>query len=265
MKKLFFTLISSCLLGIAFAQVAQPGVSAIQGRDTLCSGAGTQLTNSHSGGKWSTDNSAVATVSDSGFVHGVSSGVANITYTVDSFSPVTKNIIVKGSPTVTGDNSVFKGASITLTGTPAGGTWSSSTVAVATVVTGTGVVTGLAEGSTAIAYSATNGCPGYYTVTVMRDPKIVMQPKNSETDKSNNASFFLSAKGTSAINYQWQFRADSNFSFTNVPATGTFVGAKNSILNIMNPDKGMLHYQYRCVASETGGNADTSRIVSLGK
>jgi hypothetical protein len=61
---------------------------------------------------------------------------------------------VNPSPAITGyPGPICTGNTYTLTGTPAGGTWTSSNTAVATVDTNTGLVTGtLVAGSGAVAF-----------------------------------------------------------------------------------------------------------------
>jgi hypothetical protein len=76
-------------------------------------------------------------------------------------------VVVNPTPTVSGSlYTVAPAASITLTGSIAGGTWSSSLPSIATVGTGTGVVTGVALGSTMISYTLPTGCFGVHTVAV---------------------------------------------------------------------------------------------------
>jgi hypothetical protein len=55
---------------------------------------------------------------------------------------------------------------ITLTDGTAGGNWSSSNTGLATIASGTGVVTGVAAGTPTITYTAANGCFKTYAVTV---------------------------------------------------------------------------------------------------
>ncbi|MCK7558362.1 Ig-like domain-containing protein [Chitinophaga sedimenti] len=61
----------------------------------------------------------------------------------------------------------MRGATINLTNTLAGGVWSSSNTAIATV-SGTGVVTGIAAGAATITYTVTNGsgCSAAQQVTI---------------------------------------------------------------------------------------------------
>jgi hypothetical protein len=68
---------------------------------------------------------------------------------------------------ITGVSSVKVGSTISLTNTTAGGIWSSSNAAVASI-SGAGVVTGIAIGSTIITYSYTNnnGCSNSSSLTI---------------------------------------------------------------------------------------------------
>src|SRR5699024_9473706 len=58
-----------------------PSSLGITGASSVCEGGSTNLSGSPSGGSWSTSNSSIATVNNSGQVIGVSSGTVTITYT----------------------------------------------------------------------------------------------------------------------------------------------------------------------------------------
>lgn len=77
-----------------------PGVEGITGNLTLFQGSTTSLSNTTPGGIWSSSNTAVATVSNTGVVSGLTPGTANITYTVTSpqgcDSAKTVTVIVDG-------------------------------------------------------------------------------------------------------------------------------------------------------------------------
>lgn len=76
--------------------------------------------------------------------------------TVDN-ATITLNVLP--SVSITGANILCNGASTTLSSTTASGIWSSSNVAVATVNSSTGVVTGVSNGTTTITYTVTgSGC-----------------------------------------------------------------------------------------------------------
>ncbi len=77
--------------------VTSSTVPAIGGLSSVCSGSTITLTNSLSGGTWSSSNTSVATVSSSGVVTGISAGTAVITYAGPSsgcYTAATKTITV---------------------------------------------------------------------------------------------------------------------------------------------------------------------------
>ncbi len=135
-----------------------PSPGAITGTTAICVGATTTLSNSLSGGTWSTSASGVASVNPStGLVRGMSAGSCTISYTTSGCSPATSSFTVNGTPgAISGFTSLCVGGSSTLTNPTAGGSWSSANTAIATVVPATGVVTAVATGTTTITYS--NGC-----------------------------------------------------------------------------------------------------------
>lgn len=82
-------------------------------------------------------------------------GAGNIFFNINS-----NNFRVNPGPTtgpITGTLTVCVGSTTTLSDTTAGGTWTSSTPAVATIGSLTGVVTGITAGTTTITYNAATG------------------------------------------------------------------------------------------------------------
>ncbi len=151
---------------------AVPVPDSITGASSVCTGSSITLTCITPGGAWSSSSSAIATVSATGVVAGISNGVATISYTVTGpcgTGTRTKVITVTSttSPgTITGTTTVGTGFTTSLYNSVSGGTWSSSTPSVATISAG-GVVSGIAVGTTVITY-AVSGCSGlaYATTTV---------------------------------------------------------------------------------------------------
>ncbi len=78
----------------------------------------------------------------------------------------TKTITVNPSSPITGTLSMCIGNTTNLTDATAGGTWSSSTAAVATVGLNTGIVNGVSAGTATITYTTAAGCKTYAVVTV---------------------------------------------------------------------------------------------------
>ena len=154
-----------------------PDAGTINGTTTVCAGLSTTLTSSGSvGGSWSSSNPGVASVNaTTGVVIGVAAGSATISYSVSNIcgsatasATVTVNPVANAG-TISGASSVCIGSTINLGSSVAGGTWSSSTHAVATIGPNTGIVTGAGVGNTTITYTVTTACgtaTATYTVTV---------------------------------------------------------------------------------------------------
>jgi hypothetical protein len=136
----------------------------ISGPTTLCPTSTITLTDPITGGAWSSSSTGVATVSSGGVVTGVAAGTTTISYGVSgscgmgySTHIVTVSIgTIAG--TITGPSSVCPTTTISLSDAVTGGVWSSSNPSAATV-SSTGVVTGIAAGTTTISYAVT-GCSG---------------------------------------------------------------------------------------------------------
>lgn len=140
--------------------------AAIGGTLTTCIGTSTTLTNTTTGGTWSSANVAVATIGTaSGIATGVSAGTATISYTASTgcvrTAVITVNTIASAG-TITGSASVCVGFTIPLSSSVSGGTWSSSNANA--TVSSTGVVTGVTAGASTITYTVTSSC-GVATAT----------------------------------------------------------------------------------------------------
>lgn len=156
-----------CTTTVTTTVTIYPTPSAITGTTTLCVATTTLLTDVTTGGKWSSGNTAIATVgSTTGVVNGISAGTVTISYTIGI---CTATIVVRVNPApaaIMGFPALCTGAAITLSDTTTGGTWSSSNTAVATVGTSTGIVTGISGGTATISYSLSTGCIAIATVTI---------------------------------------------------------------------------------------------------
>lgn len=142
---------------------------------TVCQGASITLTNTTAGGTWSTSNAAIATVPTTpGTVTGVAPGVVNVSYTVTSTGCyATKAVTVYATPgSITGPGQLCGTSSITLSATPAGGTWSRSAAPVAINAT-TGEVTGVSAGTSTISYTLPGACRTTTVVTVVAYPAAI--------------------------------------------------------------------------------------------
>ncbi len=153
--------------GSATITEAASAPGAITGTLTVCAGGTTTLANATAGGTWTSGSSSIATVGAStGVVTGIAAGTAAITYSTGAGTPATATVTVTPAPSaITGTTTVCIGATTTLSSTPAGGTWTSGTLSVATFVS-PGLLTGVAAGTTAITY-ALGSCSVTATATVI--------------------------------------------------------------------------------------------------
>ncbi len=141
-----------------------PKVPAISGTTSMCAGSTIKLTNpSVFKGTWSTPNSTLATINDTGIVTGIAAGTAIVSYTIKDdnscVNSVISNLTINPLPVVTpvsGNTSVCVGYSSSLyEGTP-GGIWSSSGTNIASI-NELGIVSGISAGTANISYTLTNG------------------------------------------------------------------------------------------------------------
>jgi len=152
---------------------ANPLPSPISGPDSVCSGQTITLFDATTGGTWGSGTVAVATVSSTGTVTGVTGGVVDISYSNTYACPVTYTVTVNTSPTpISGSSNVCLGGTSTLSSTPLGGRWRSFNNAIASVGASSGVVTGNALGSTIIEYQVTGACRANFTVYVQPLPVV---------------------------------------------------------------------------------------------
>ena len=147
----------------------------ITGTMSVCVGGNTALSNTTGGGTWSSSAPGVATVSGSGVVYGVSAGTTIITYITPAGCSDTALVTVNLLSPISGPNNVCVNSTITLSNTLAGGTWTSSNTAIATVGA-TGVVGGASAGTVTIVYTAGTGCSTSYAVTVNPLPTAISGP-----------------------------------------------------------------------------------------
>lgn len=165
------------LLGAGCQSVAAVTVNAvptsITGTPTVCVGSTTTLNSSPSGGTWTSSAAGIASVTG-GVVSGIATGTATITYTLGTGCFTTITVTVNANPGIVGGiAAICAGLTTTLNCTPAGGTWTSGSTGVATVVAGTGVVTGVSAGTADITYALSSGCYSTRTVTVDASPSSI--------------------------------------------------------------------------------------------
>ena len=197
---------------------AGPVVAAISGPASVCQASTITLTDATSGGTWSSANIAVATVSSTGVVGGVTMGTTNISYTLTNgcgSTTVTQAVTVTGPPAtagvISGSTSVCPGVFVALTDSTAGGTWTSTNTSIATV-NATGNVYGVSSGVDSIHYTVSNSCGTVYSayaVTVLAAPisgsisgaaSVCVGASTSLTDGVLGGTWTSSSTGVATVN-----------------------------------------------------------------
>ena len=205
----------------ATASITVNALPTITGTSTVCVGSTVTLTGSGTPAgstPWASSDASVATITSSGVVTGVAAGTTTITYTNDNGCSITETVTVNALPTITGTSTVCVGSTVTLTGsgTPAGSTpWASSDASVATI-TSSGVVTGVAAGTTTITYTNDNGCSITETVTVNALPTIT-----GTSTVCVGSTVTLTGSGTPAGSTPW---ASSDASVATITSSGVVTG-----------------------------------------
>jgi uncharacterized protein YjdB len=162
-----YTLPTGCFGTIS---VTVDPIPTITGTLVVCAGSSTTLTGTPGGGAWSSGTVAVGTVSTTGVVTGIAAGTTVITYVSPAGCMNTAVVTVNPLPAVSGTSSICVSATSTFTGTPGGGTWTSSNPAIASVNPSSGTVTGVATGSAVITYTLTTGCYKTMSVNIITAP-----------------------------------------------------------------------------------------------
>ncbi len=136
------------------------------------------------GGVWSSSNTAVATAgSGSGVVTGLAAGTPTITYTLATGCKMTKPITVNPTPAaIGGTTNVCVNATTDLSDVLTGGAWSTANSTIATIVAGTGVVSGVSAGTASVTYVLPTGCmvTGNVTVNPLPVAGTIGGPSSSE-------------------------------------------------------------------------------------
>ncbi len=143
--------------------------------------------------------------------------------------------------------------------TDGGATYNPITGANAATLTLTGVTAGMNNNLYQVII--TNTCPSNITsagalLTVNQPAAIATQPTNNTACVGANASFTVTATGTS-VTYQWQVSTDGGLTYTNI------AGATAATLNLPGVTAAMNGYQYQVILSSCSPGALTSGSAVL--
>ncbi|MES2332513.1 MAG: HYR domain-containing protein, partial [Bacteroidota bacterium] len=170
----------------------------ITGSLSICTGAGTTLSNANAGGIWTSSNTAVATIdAATGAVNSLSAGTSTITYKTECGGVSTATLTVNAYPVaaITGPNTVCANQPATLTAS-GGGTYLWSTGATTSAIT-------IAPSSTntyAVTVTGAGGCASSANITVNVNALPVLTV-GSNSPVQTGASLNLTASG--AASYSW--------------------------------------------------------------
>ena len=146
----------------------------INGVLSECAGTASTLTDAISGGTWSSSTIPVATIdSNTGLLIGISSGTTVITYKTGCGYITAIDTAIPAPTAIIGTDSLCVGGFTTYASMPLGGTWTSSTPAIATVLSGSGLINGLSAGKSAITYTIPPGCFVVDSVNVLPLPPVI--------------------------------------------------------------------------------------------
>ena len=146
----------------------------ISGSGTVCQNGTISLSDA-GGGTWSIGFANITVGTSTGIVTGLNSGSALVTYTLSTGCYITATILVNPAPmAILGTDRVCVGSTTSLSDA-GGGTWSSSNVTSAGIDLFSGLVTGLAFGTTTITYTLpVTGCYTMQQVTVNALPSAIL-------------------------------------------------------------------------------------------
>ncbi len=141
--------------------------SGITGATHVCVGATTTLGDLIGGGIWSSSIPATATIGTAtGTLGGILSGTVTVTYSLGAGCSISTPVTINPLPlAITGTATVCAGSTTTFSDGGLG-TWSITGSSVATVVTASGLITGVALGTTPVTYTLPTGCMTTKAVSV---------------------------------------------------------------------------------------------------
>jgi gliding motility-associated-like protein len=242
--------LAACVSGVSAALTVTiqplPVLAALTGNQQICLNGTTTLSSSNAGGIWSSDNSPVAKVSNTGLVSGLALGSANIQYTLTGTNgcstTTTRTVTVNPLPVVvaiTGSNAVCVNAKTSFATLTSNGVWSSLNTSIATVNASTGEVTGIAAGTTTIRYTVTNnsGCSTIVSKDIQVNPLPLVTANASATTVSKGRDITLTATGTGT--FAWT--PIQNISNVNAASTLTRVTEKTTYTVILTSALGCLN------------------------
>lgn len=143
-------------------------VGPITGVTTLCAGSSSTLSDSVTGGTWTSSDPGTASITlTGGLLTGVAAGTAIITYNAGLSGTATTTVTILPAPgSISGASSICDGATALFTNPVPGGMWASSNPTVATIGVTSGLATAVSPGVAIITYRLPSVCYTTHTLTV---------------------------------------------------------------------------------------------------
>lgn len=145
----------------------------IMGNMSVCQGSTTTLTNSTPNGTWSSSNTSIAPIgTNTGVATGFAVGFSIVQYTLPTGCSSNGTLVVNPLPEpITGTPTMCAGATTQLESNTTGGTWTTNNGVAS--VNPSGLVTGVAAGTSVVTYTTGNGCRRIRVVVVNPLPSVI--------------------------------------------------------------------------------------------
>ena len=166
-----YTLPTGCF---AITAISVYEIAPISGGTSVCYGDTLELTDTVSGGGWSSSFPSVAIVGISGEVLTYSSGITTISYATSHGCAATKTVTVLPTPSIImGAGSLCSGSTSTLFDAISGGIWTSGNPLVASIGSTSGLVSAITSGTSILTYTLGSGCSRTKALSVGGIPSTV--------------------------------------------------------------------------------------------
>jgi large repetitive protein len=255
--------------GINITINAAPPAPTFTGATSICTGTATTLTASGTGSTYAWYIAATGgSLLGSAAAFTTPNLSANTTYYAENSNggcpsprtpvPIIVSPAAPATPgVITGSASVCAGSPgnvYSITGVANATTYNWGVPAGATITAGAGttsITVTFGAGGGNVTVNAQNGCGTSTNATtavgINTAPSISLQPTNVTSCAGSNASFSVSATGTT-LTYQWQEKVGAGL-FTNITNGGAYSGATSNILTLTGVFAGMSTNQYQVIVS----------------
>jgi len=156
------------------AEVLVNPLPVVSGDTIICEGASIQWTGEgipNATTPWSSSNTSIVTIDNSGFINAVAPGTATITYTNDLGCSKPRQIVVQPNPVISGEPTLCTASAeqYLVNGVTANGAWTTSDLTLATIDSD-GIVSALNAGSVSLEYVDSIGCSSIVDLEIISSP-----------------------------------------------------------------------------------------------